>query len=49
MTSKNAEIFCANDSLFDPEYSGSGRKNEEVGAKKIKFLVSIYFVPILRR
>jgi hypothetical protein len=51
MTIKNAEIFCANDSLFEvrcsPDARSGGRKNEEVSAKKIKFLVLIYFALIL--
>jgi hypothetical protein len=41
MTSKNAAIFCANNALFEVRRGISGRKNEKVGAKKIKFLVSI--------
>jgi hypothetical protein len=47
MTIKNAAIFWANNSIFEVRCSVSGRKNEVVGTKKIKFLMLIYAVLIL--
>jgi hypothetical protein len=48
MIDKSAEIFWGQRLVFEVRCSASGRKNEEVGTKKIKFLVSIYSVHILK-